>query len=616
MDVPRKSAVAALLFLAAVSVTAQISPFGSPSAPAPRISLEVRLDPVGSGDRLTGRAIATIEDGWHVNSHTPSDEFLIPTVLSIDSPLLRDLRITYPPHEMRTFGFAEDELAVYEGRVNIPFTATRTGGGSVEAKLRYQACNDTICLPPTTALARFNIPAPSVAGPDAGLPESTPASVETQPAAAELPDSSPVVPATPPLDPETFTPLSSAPSAPPGLFGSDVSATLASRGLLLTLVSVFVLGLALNLTPCVYPLIPITIAFFSSQSEGSRSRRVLLSVSYVLGIAATYSALGVFSALTGRLFGAWLQLPSVLIFFAVLMLVLAASMFGAFDIRVPHFISDRAGARSGVVGALVMGLLVGIVAAPCVGPFVISLIALVGQSGSVPLGFTLFFVLALGLGVPYLFLGIFSSGLDSIPRSGIWMDHIKRAMGFVLIGMAFYFVWPQTGDTVFRLGVGLSLLVGAVFLFIKGRRAQAGRAVAIVCGIVLLAASAWFLYPRPVAEGVEWTPYDETLLVQARESGSPVIIDFYADWCLPCKELDARTFTDPAVIAESERFVRLKADLTQAEDPQTVRLTSEYQIIGVPTIAFIDGSGTEILPIRLTGFENSEKFLRRMQQVR
>ncbi len=583
------------------------------------MALEVRIDPVSDGDRLTGRAIATIGDGWHVNSHTPTDEFLIPTVLTIDSPLIRNLSVSYPPHEMYRFGFADGELAVYQGRINIPFTATRVGGGEVEARLRYQACNDSICLPPSTALARFTIPAQAVSS--AGIPASEPPVDRIDPAPDSSPDAAatpaePTVAAVSTSDPEVFTPLSSAPTGPVSLFGSDVSATLASRGLLLTLVSVFVLGLALNLTPCVYPLIPITIAFFSSQSEGSRSRRVVLSVSYVLGIAATYSALGVFSALSGRLFGAWLQLPSVLIFFAVLMVVLAASMFGAFEIRVPHFISDRAGARSGVVGALIMGLLVGIVAAPCVGPFVISLIALVGQSGSVPLGFTLFFVLALGLGVPYLFLGIFSSGLDSIPRSGIWMDHIKRAMGFVLIAMAFYFVWPLTGDTVFKYGVGLSLFVGAVFLFFLGRRVPAGKTVRIVCAIVLLAASAWFLYPRAVAEGVEWTPYDEKLLVEARENGTPVIIDFYADWCLPCKELDKLTFTDAAVIANSERFLRLKADLTKAEDPQTVRLTAQYQIIGVPTIVFIDQTGAENTSLRLTGFENAAKFLRRMQQVR
>lgn len=615
----KQFSIAALAGLAlAFSGAAQLIPFGSEGAPAPRVSLEVTVEAKSDSPEVSGVAIATVERGWHVNSNKPLDEFLIPTVLSIDSPLLSDLRVSYPPHKMQTFGFADEQLAVYEGKVRIPFRAVRTGGGNVEARLRYQACNDTVCLPPSTALASFTLPALSATPVRSGTPApDADASPAPSPQNEVVEDPAPVTtPAATTTGAANFTPLASAPPASAGLFSSDVGATFASRGLLLTLVSVFILGLALNLTPCVYPLIPITIAFFSSQSEGRTSRRLMLSISYVLGIAATYSALGVFSALSGQLFGAWLQLPVVLVFFAVLMLILASSMFGAFEIRVPHFISDRAGARGGIAGALTMGLLVGIVAAPCVGPFVISLIALVSQSGSMALGFVLFFVLALGLGVPYLLLGIFASGLDSIPRAGVWMDQVKKAMGFVLIAMAFYFLRPIIGDRWFYLGAGASLLVGAVYLFASGWRTPAGRTVRVISAMLLLVASAYFLVPRPQKAGVEWTPYTEALLRDAREQGRPVVIDFYADWCLPCKELDAKTFTDPEVIAESERFVRLKADLTHADDPQTVALTAEYAIIGVPTIAFVDAAGSEVMSQRLTGFENPEKFLRRMQTVR
>jgi thiol:disulfide interchange protein DsbD len=369
-------------------------------------------------------------------------------------------------------------------------------------------------------------------------------------------------------------------------------------------------GIALNLTPCVYPLIPITLAYFTSQSEGKRSRRAALSLAYVAGIAVTYSILGVFAALTGGLFGAWLQHPAVLVFFALLMLVLAASMFGAYEIRVPHFITDRSGAKGGVVGALVMGLLVGIVAAPCVGPVVISLIAVVSQSGNVILGFALFFVLALGLGLPYLI------GVNALPRSGVWMDHVKKAMGFILVAVAFYFLRPLFGDEVYRWGAGISLLVGAIFLFVVGRSVVAGRTVRLACAVLLLVGGAWFLWPRAEHPGVQWTPYQERLVSQASGNSKPVIIDFYADWCLPCKELDEKTFTSAGVIADSERFVRLKADLTSTSDASVTALAAKYRVVGVPTIVFLDAAGREREDLRLTGFENAERFLARMQAVR
>lgn len=545
-----------------------------------------------TGDAVRGTLALSIAEGWHINSAHPKDDFSIPTVATLTSTGIRFEELQYPPHVERAFAFAGGELlAVYEGETRIPFRGTRTADGAVtmEASVRFQACNDRVCLPPRTTTARVEIGSDGVAV----IPEPV---------------------ATPSGN---FQPLTEAPrgaAADRGLFSGDVASTFESRGLALTLLVVFVLGLALNLTPCVYPLIPLTLAYFSSQTEGRTSRRFGLATSYVLGLAAMYSALGVFSALSGRLFGAWLQLPAVLVFFALLMLVLAASMFGAFEIRVPHFIADRAGARSGYAGAMMMGLLAGIVAAPCVGPFIISLIALVGQKGSVGFGFLLFFVLALGLGFPYLILGVFSSSIRSIPRSGAWMVQIKQALGFVLIAMAFYFLRPLTGDPVYHWGAGLSLLVGSAFLLF--RAAPGARAIRTISALLLLAGGLFFLWPRQAAAEVQWTKYDPAALAAARAAGKPVVIDFYADWCLPCKELDEKTFTHPAVVAESERFVRLKADLTRTGEEDVDRLSKEYAILGVPTIVFIGADGRELADVRLTGFEKPDAFLARMKRVR
>ncbi|HVT44907.1 MAG TPA: cytochrome c biogenesis protein CcdA [Thermoanaerobaculia bacterium] len=618
-------AIAFGLCLSASHASAQLDIGGLPRAEKNLVRLTLEVDPLREGE-LRGVVVAEIAGGWHINSWKPIEKFFIPTVLTLEGNGIETTTIDYPAHLEKKFDFAGGNLAVYEGTIRIPFAGRADPESStLTAKLRYQACNDNICLPPTSVVATAMIGGAGGGGAaavgDSGKSPSTSRDDTATQATERIDDMPPVASesdftllsnAPPPASSQVATPGGAAAAA--SLF--NVGSTFAAHGLLLTLAIVFIAGLALNLTPCVYPLIPITLAFFSAQSGERRMQRVALSSTYVLGLALTYSALGVFSALSGRMFGAWLQSPAVLIGFAVLMIVLAASMFGLYEIRVPHVLADRAGARGGYAGALSMGLLVGIVAAPCVGPVVISLVALVSQLGSPLVGFLLFFFLALGLGVPYLILGIFSSGLSAIPRSGAWMDQVKRAMGFVLVAMAFYFVRPITGDTIYARGVAASLILGALFLFFAGRKSVAGRGVRIGAALVLLVAGTLFAIPsRQASDSSEWKKYDEALLTSARSGGQPVVIDFYADWCLPCKELDAKTFSHPLVTEESRRFVKLKADLTVAGDPRTEALSQQYGIIGVPTIVFLDSNGHELEHLRLTGFENARKFLARLKNV-
>ncbi len=543
-----------------------------------------------AGGSLRGTIVAAIKSGWHINSAKPLDSFAIPTTITFDPAAAALVSAQFPPHELKTFAFSgSGKLAVYEGTIRIPFVATLKGTARhAVATLRYQSCNDKICLPPTSIT--IDVSPGTASAPAAG--------------AAGVPSSS--------APSAHFTPLSEAPKGSSALLGSDIGTTFTSHGLPLTLVAIFLLGLALNLTPCVYPLIPITVGFFAGQTGGRRSQRAALSSFYVLGIAITYSILGVFSALSGRLFGAWLQLPAVLMFFALLMLVMASSMFGLFEMQAPRFITNRSGGRAGLAGALGMGLLIGIVAAPCVGPFVISLIALVAQLASPLMGFLLFFVLALGLGLPYLLLGIFSSGLSAIPRSGMWMVQVKKAMGFILIAMAFYFLRPLIGESIFRWGVAASLLVGALMLFLS--RTTGGRIMRLACASLLLVAGVAFAIPTEAGSRVSWKPLQQSSL--ASSAGRPVIVDFYADWCIPCKELDQKTFNDKGVSAELARFDRFKGDLTKSDDPNTQAMTRKYSIVGVPTIMLIGSDGREIRSLRLNGFEEPEQFLARLQQVR
>jgi thioredoxin:protein disulfide reductase len=570
-----------LCSLLATPAFAQLSLGGAASTiPGPELVKLIGSVNQRDGALVHGVVTATILSGWHINSNKPLDDFVIPSALSFDTATADLVSADYPPHTVRSFTFSgAQKLAVYEGTIRIPFTAKLSGGNSLNGKLHYQACNDTVCLPPRDAEVTIDANAMSAGNP-------------------------PPVPATS----SSFTPLSAAPKGPAAApIGNDqLSATYAAHGLPLTLLILFLGGLALNLTPCVFPMIPITVGFFAMQSDGRRSRRFALSLSYVIGLVITYSALGVFAALSGRMFGSWLQSPAVLIGFAALMLILASSMFGVWEFRVPQFITSRSAGRAGVAGALTMGLFVGIVAAPCVGPVVVALFTLVAAIAKPTIGMAMFATLAFGLGFPYLI------ALNVLPKPGEWMVQVKKAMGFVLIAMAFYFLRAVIGETGFRLGVAASLLIGAIFLFAS--RGPRGRVMRLACATILLVAGVAFAIPPRKGVVVQWQKYDAAAVTAS--AGKPVVIDFFATWCIPCKELDEKTFSDAGVAKDFDRFTRIKADLTNNEDPLVRELTKRYNIVGVPTVVFIDSSGHEQQQLRLTGFEKPEQFLARIQQVK
>lgn len=564
----------AVLLLVPAAAFAQIGFDGAPDR-SPKVTIDAALTR-RSGDTIEGVINARVAAGWHINSHTPTESFSIPTVLMLANAEITN--VTYPQHEMRAFQFTEGkQIAVYTGAFQIPFTAKLKGGATpVHATLRYQACSDRICLPPNKAETDVGV------GPRAAGLES----------AAPLPGAAPLGPR--PAEPA---------SAPPA---DRLTTTFATHGLPLTLFILFLGGLALNLTPCVFPLIPITLGFFAMQSDGRRGHRFALSSMYVLGIVITYSTLGVVAALGGKMFGAWLQLPAVLVGFALLMLALAASMFGAYEIQPPRWIANRSGGRAGMAGALTMGLAIGIVAAPCVGPVVISLLGLVAQIGKPVIGGLMFATLAFGLGFPYLV------ALNALPRPGEWMVQVKKAMGFVLVAMAFYFLRPLIGDEIFKWGVVVSLLIGAGFLFLS--RGTAGRAMRLACASLLLVAGVAFAIPSRGTH-VEWTRYDMAALDAARTAGKPAVIDFTADWCIPCKELDSRTFSDRDVAAELQRFTRIKADVTQNNEANQ-SLLQRYGVVGPPTVLFLDANGRERRELRLVGYEKADAFLARLKKIR
>ncbi|HEX4441855.1 MAG TPA: cytochrome c biogenesis protein CcdA, partial [Thermoanaerobaculia bacterium] len=345
------------------------------------------------------------------------------------------------------------------------------------------------------------------------------------------------------------------------------------------------------------------------QSRGNTRRTFLLAAIYVLGMATMYSALGVVAALSGRLFGVALQSPWVLAGVAAILIALALSMFGLYDLRMPTALMQKAGARQGVSGAYGMGLLVGVVAAPCVGPVVLGLLAFVAATQNAALGFLFFFVLSLGLGLPFLFLAAFSGRIAALPRAGAWMEGVKKIFGWVLLAMAAYFLRNALPQPYKSWLLPAVLAIGAAALVVS--RMPLRLPVRGLVAVLFLAAAVFF---SPLAEadvrGPAWAPYDA-----GRIAGKPTVIDFSASWCLPCIELDKKTFSDPRVRQALEKRALYKADMTKAAAAETVALAQKYRILGVPTIVFLDASGNEIPELRLVGFEEPSAFLQRLEKA-
>jgi len=344
------------------------------------------------------------------------------------------------------------------------------------------------------------------------------------------------------------------------------------------------------------------------------------AIAYVLGICLMYSSLGVLAALSGKMFGTVLTHPAVLLIIAGVMLLLSLSMFGLYELRMPMALMNIGGtARSGMAGALLMGLTMGVVAAPCIGPFVIGLLTYVATLGDPYLGFLFFFVLSLGLGLPYLFLGIFSGSLSALPRSGEWMVGVRKIFGFVLLLMALYFLESFFPEGTFAPAFAGALVLSGFLIIILIPSGMDNRLFHLLkssLAVGLIIAGTWMGKPQPEdAFQLKWQPYSKERLAAAKEAGTPVIIDFFADWCIPCKELDQVTFRDPRLEKYSSRFIFLKTDLSLDENEIVRALREEYEIKGVPTIVFLNGEGVEIEGTRLTGFEGAEAFEQRMQKA-
>ena len=550
-----------------------------------------------------------INEKYHINSYNPSDDSYIKTEVISKSENLKQIAVFYPQHKMYKFSFSDTEIPVYEGEFLIGLTFlqkenAKEGEYVIPIEMTYQACDNNACYPPKTIKSEIKVNISKTgsfankeifekidftkpAGTDNRISDKESSLKENVRQEGQNPDE------------------------------MKVSNFIEERGLLLGILIIFIWGLALNLTPCIYPLIPITISYFGAQSSGNKLQSILMGVFYAVGMAVTYSLMGLIAALTGSMLGTALQNPIVVIFIAAIFLALATSMFGLWEIRVPQSLALAGNKnRSGYFGSLMMGLLVGFIAAPCIGPIVLSLLVYVGKLGNPFMGFFLFFILSLGLGVPYIFLAAFSSSISKLPRSGEWMISVKVIFGLVLIVMAINTLGPLMPESVYNIVFPLSILLSGVYLIIfdnKGLNAKVYTKVKYIIAIVGIAAGTWLLKPESHSAEVSWTNLTSLQQIESsvKNENKPVVIDFYADWCAQCKELDKYTYTDEKVVELSKNLNNIKIDLTK-ENPD---ITSKYGIKGLPVVIFMKPNGEEIKELRVTGFLEPEEFSKRIEKL-
>ncbi len=630
---PRRFASLLLLALGLISAPA-LAQLGPGATPAAETLVKASAAPVTitAGGKAEARFELAIQKTWHINANPASPDYMIATALEFTGTAgVTTGAPIYPAPAMLNVEFENDPLLVLDGTVTVRLPLAAAGSAVngkhvLKGKLRFQACNDQVCLAPVTIPVELTVTV--TGGAEAGTPAVTttdggPGGEHAPPAGEDSLTGAPTTGEGTPTDSAapTNSLRSGSFSTGPGSGGTSAInnpiARALERGGWASFLTLFFVGLALNLTPCVYPMIGVTVSIFGARRSAPPLQVFGNALVYVLGMAVMYSSLGLAAAFTGGLFGGMLSNPLVLIVIGVLLFALALSMFGLYEIQVPPALLSRLGGTAGtsLVGLFISGLVVGIFAAPCVGPPVVALLAVVGAKGDPWFGFWSFFVLALGLGVPYLVLGTFSNLIQTLPRSGDWMVWVKKVFGMILATLGIFYVLLALAPD---LGVWVppaALILGGVWLgfFEKSAEKRAGfRFLKRATGVVAVLSGVVMVITAPT-EGLAFEAFTPAALEQARQSGTPVMLDFTANWCAPCHELERFTFTDRKVRAAARAFRTLRVDLTRYDSPESEGWRRQYRITGVPTVLFIMPDGKEVEAARVEGFMPPEPFLERME---
>lgn len=371
---------------------------------------------------------------------------------------------------------------------------------------------------------------------------------------------------------------------------------MAKENILFAIFIAFFFGFLSSLTPCVYPIIPITIAYIGSKSQGKgKYSGFFLSLFFVLGLALVYSSFGVASSFLGVSFGSLTQKPIIGITISFIFALLGLSMLGLFEIAMPSKLTSKIEEKKkkgkGYLGAFLIGALSGLVASPCIGPLLLAILVIVASLGSVILGFVYLFSFALGMGVLFIVIGTFSAVISSLPKSGNWMDLVKVIFGALIFGGSFYFLALYLSKDYFFLISGLFIGFISAFLLFGKERHFLSKPFPIV-GIFLIIAvfiSILFLVPLKEKEQFKESLFETNITSAAEKAlkeNKPLLIDFRADWCVACVELEKKTWPSEESISILKNVVPLKTDFT-VETEETKELTKLFKIEGLPTVVLL-----------------------------
>ena len=587
-----------------IHTQAQLADFGlGEKTPIEKLSAKgyLSLDKVQPGSQFQVAVVVEIAKGWHVNANPAKEGFIATEVTPPEMSHLTFGEVVYPAGEVLKLG-SIGEAPVYHDTITIGIEANLSqtapvGSSTLDFQLQYQACDDAQCLLPETLAFSIPIEVVGIEGTVQRVHETVFANIE-------------------------FAGL-------PGATGDEGTLERALSGgqVWLAFLLVFAGGILTSLTPCVYPLIPITVSIFGANESAGLFKSFLLSVVYVIGIVVMYSILGVAVASTGAVFGQIMANPWVVGFISLILVTLGLSMFGVFEIQLPYSVQNRLNTvgGAGFAGAFAMGTVAGVIAAPCTGPALAVVLTYIATTGSLFLGFWLMFTYALGMGLLFIGIGTFSGLLSALPRSGGWMYILENIFGIAIITMALYFLkdvfqplqnFLQNSLPFFAVAGGL-VLVGLWL----GKLTQRFSGIPVrvkfqkACGLSLAVLGAYMLVggiQQPAGPHLDWV-YDEAEAFEtAKRENKLVMLDFYASWCAACKELDHQTYSDPAVAARLDDYVNVKLDFTRTSET-TKALTEKYQIPGLPVVIFLDADGVTLK--RFTGFVDAEEMLGILDEI-